>query len=315
MYPMSRENRDMSNPEVEGPTQTAPGKPCQGRSPTAVVTLMILSLLAGSAFADDDTDDVTTIMDLDDDLYETPGFETETDEKDEKDGSDWQFRLGLMAGFKPEYEGSEDYETAFGPSKRIAWRNTVILQGKNLRVQYRGDGYRVGALVGKESGRDEDDNDNLEGLGDVDGGWSAGVFGDYEITEHVSIVGEARQEYAGGHSGLLVDAGAQMTLPFSAPLLRVYTGVTFASSDYMEEFFSIDDQQSAASGKSTFDADAGIKNFTLSLSAGHKITGNWAVGAIIRYDRLVGDAGDSPIVKDGGSRDQFTGGVSLVYEF
>ena len=36
---------------------------------------------------------------------------------------------------------------------------------------------------------------------------------------------------------------------------------------------------------------------------------------IIRYDRLVGDAEDSPIVDDGGSRDQFTGGVSVAYQF
>ena len=83
----------------------------------------------------------------------------------------------------------------------------------------------------------------------------------------------------------------------------------------MEEFFSISSKQSANSGKPTYDADAGIKNVTLSLSAGYDITDNWVIGAIIRYDRLVGDAEDSPIVDDGGSRDQFTGGVSIAYQF
>jgi len=293
----------------KNPARPLPEGICRVRAAVSI-GMVLLYLLAGPALAD--ADDVTTFMDLDDDLQETPGFESEPSDEDR---SDWQIRLGVLAGFKPEYEGSDDYESVLAPNWRVAWRRTVILQGRNLRVQYRGDNYRVGALVGRESGRDEDDNDNLEGLGDVDSGWSAGLFGRYDITERVRLQAEGRQEFAGGHSGLVVDAGAEVTLPFNSPLLRAYAGVTYASSDYMEEFFSISNKQSAASGKPTFDADAGIKNVTLSLSAGYDITDNWVIGAIIRYDRLVGDAEDSPIVDDGGSRDQFTGGVSLAYQF
>mgnify|MGYP001821362424 CR=1 FL=1 len=271
---------------------------------------LALCLLAAPALAD--FEDVTSFMDLEDDFQETPGFEAEPSD-DARSG--WRIRLGILAGFKPEYEGSDDYEGVLAPSWRVAWRRTLILQGKNLRVQHRGDGYRIGALVGRESGRDEDDNDNLEGLGDVDSGWSAGLFGRYDIGEHVQLQAEGRQEFSGGHSGLVVDAGAEVELPFNGPQFRAYGGVTYASSDYMEEFFGISDKQSAASGKPTFDADAGIKNFTLSLSAGYDITDNWVIGAMLRYDRLVGDAEDSPIVDDGGSRDQFTGGVTLAYEF
>ena len=39
------------------------------------------------------------------------------------------------------------------------------------------------------------------------------------------------------------------------------------------------------------------------------------IGATVRYDRRVGDAEDSPIVDEGGSHDQFTGGVTLAYQF
>ena len=292
--------------------QSAPKIRCRARAARAITTALALCLLTGPALAAPDSSDITTITILDDGLQETPGFDTEPTSEEE---SDWSFRLGVIAGLKPEYEGSDDYESVLGPNWRVAWRDTVILQGKNLRVQYRGDNYLVGALFGGEPGRDEDDNDNLEGLGDVDSGWSAGLFGRYEITEQIRLLAAGRQEFAGGHGGLVFDAGAELKLSFNSPLLKAYAGVTYASSEYMEEFFSISNKQSAASGKRTYGADAGIKNLTLSLSAGHEITDNWVIGAIVRYDRLVGDAEDSPIVDEGGSRDQFTGGVSLVYQF
>ena len=300
----------MSYLRNKSPVQSAPENLYRARPVEFAAAILASCLLAGPAVAD--FDDVTTVMDLEDDFQETPGFDTRPANDDE---SDWDFRVGALVGFKPEYEGSDDYESVLAPNWRVAWRRTIVLQGKNLRVQYTGDNYRVGALVGKESGRDEDDNDNLEGLGDVDSGWSAGLFGRYDIDEHIRLQAEGRQEFAGGHSGLVVDAGAEVTLPFDSPLLRAYAGVTYASSDYMEEFFSISSKQSANSGKPTYDADAGIKNVTLALSAGYDITDNWVIGAIIRYDRLVGDAEDSPIVDDGGSRDQFTGGVSIAYQF
>lgn len=300
----------MSYSPDKGAVQSAINKLYRACPAVPLAVTLALCLLAGPALAE--SDDVKSFIDLEDDLQETPGYSTRPADDDE---SDWDFRVGLLVGFQPDYEGSDDYDSVLAPSWRVAWRRTVILQGKNLRVQYTGDNYRIGALVGGESGRDEDDNDNLEGLGDVDSGWSAGLFGRYDIDEHFRLQAEGRQEFSGGHSGLVVDVGAEVTLPLNLPFFRAYAGVTYASSDYMEEFFSISNKQSANSGKPTFDADAGIKNFTLTLSAGHDITDNWVVGAVIRYDRLVGDADDSPIVDDGGSRDQFTGGISLAYQF
>ena len=34
-----------------------------------------------------------------------------------------------------------------------------------------------------------------------------------------------------------------------------------------------------------------------------------------RYERLVGDAGNSPLIRQFGSRDQLSGGVGLTYTF
>ena len=116
---------------------------------------------------------------------------------------------------------------------------------------------------------------------------------------------EGRQEFADGHDGFVLDLGADIRLPFEKPWLRGYFGATLASDNYMNKFFSISGAQSAASGKKTFSADAGLKNLTFTLSSGYDITENWVIGAILRYDRLTGDAAGSPVVEDSGGKNQF----------
>ena len=40
---------------------------------------------------------------------------------------------------------------------------------------------------------------------------------------------------------------------------------------------------------------------------------SWGIYTYAKYDRLVGDAADSPLVTQLGSRDQFSGGLALTY--
>ena len=41
--------------------------------------------------------------------------------------SDWSVRLGAIGMYKPEYEGSDEYEFKGFPMIDINWRNTVFL--------------------------------------------------------------------------------------------------------------------------------------------------------------------------------------------
>ena len=159
------------------------------------------------------------------------------------------------------------------------------------------------------SGRDEDDNDKLEGLGDVDGSMEVGGFLSYRQKGFRFKMG-ARQGADSGHEGALVDLSAGTSLPFNKPLVFIALGTTWASDNYMESFFAVDNQQSADSGLKKYDADAGIKDVSISMTSGYRITNRWRIGGKLEYKRLVGDAADSPIVDD---ENQFLAGISLSY--
>lgn len=263
-----------------------------------------------SALADNEEDeDIIIFSDVAEDMDDAPGYDTEPEKEN------WNFSLGVIAGIKPDYEGSDDYEFAWVPDIRISWRDIIVFRGKSLRAIYRKDRLRAGALVAAEGGRDEDDNNALRGLGDVDSGAAVGAFLDYELIKRVTFQSEFRHEVAGGHGGALLDLGLSLRLPLDKPWVRTYFGTTIASDDYMEEFFAVNANQSAGSGLQQYDADAGVKSFTFSLASGYDITENWVIGATVIYSRLTGDAGDSPIVESRGSKDQVTAGLGLSYQF
>ena len=52
---------------------------------------------------------------------------------------------------------------------------------------------------------------------------------------------------------------------------------------------------------------------TTSLS--YQFSPRWGIQAYGRWERLVGDAGRSPLIRTYGSRDQFSAGLALSYTF
>ena len=238
-------------------------------------------------------------------IDEAPGYEDPKD-KERK----WTVSIGLTSGVSPDYEGSNNYDFGYGPNFALSWRDTIFYKGKTLGVNLiNNKNFKAGPIMSWTSGRDEDDNDKLEGLGDVDSSIEVGGFLSYR-KKPFRFKMEARQDADSGHEGALVELSAGTSLPFEKPLVFIALGTTWASDDYMESFFAVDAQQSADSGLKKYDAEAGIKDVSVSMTSGYKITNRWRIGGKLEYKRLVGDAADSPIVDD---ENQFLVGISLSY--
>jgi outer membrane scaffolding protein for murein synthesis (MipA/OmpV family) len=268
-------------------------------------TTMIVTGTASAGLGD--SDEMGLWADVSEDIDEAPGYE---DPKDSK--RKWALSLGVAGGVSPEYEGSEDYEFGLGPNLAGSWRGIFFFKGKTLGANLiRQKNLKIGPILSWTSGRDEDDNDTLDGLGDVDSSTELGGFISYRIKPWRFKL-EARQDVNSGHEGALVEVSAGTTLPFQKPLVFAALGTTWASDDYMESFFGIDSKQSADSGHKKYKAESGIKDVNISLTAGYPITNRWRLGGKIEYKRLVGDAADSPITDD---ENQFLAGFGLSYHF
>jgi outer membrane protein len=279
---------------------------CQRLSYFLMTAFFATVIVTDTASADMDTmDEIDLWADISEEIDEAPGYE------DPKDAErQWALSLGVAGGVAPDYEGSDDYEFGFGPNIAFSWRDRIFYKGKSLGANLlKTKNLKAGPILSWTSGRDEDDNNRLTGLGDVDSSIEAGGFIAYRM-KPMRFRMEVRQDVNSGHEGALVELSGGTGLPFDKPLAFFSLGATWASDDYMESFFGIDAQQSAASGLQEYSAESGIKDVNLGFTAGYSITNPWRVGGKLEYKRLVGDAEDSPIVDD---ENQFLAGITLSY--
>ena len=92
-------------------------------------------------------------------------------------------------------------------------------------------------------------------------------------------------------------------------------GTTYYSSDYNETYFGVTSSQSARSGLSKFRPDGGFSTVGGTVNTRYSFDQHWGLLGGVSYQRITGDAADSPLVDDEGSKNQYFGTLVLFYVF
>lgn len=239
-------------------------------------------------------------------------------------GPNAEVRVGIGAGFNPDYEGSDDYEPMALPlitaTNMLGFNFQPFALSYNL-AQYNSAsgiwGVGFGPRIAADFGRDEDANDALGGLGDVDASILPGGFVNLRLGPAMASL-EVGQDIADGHGGTVADFGLSTFIPLTQQIMLMPgVNATWVDDEYMQSYFGINATQAANSGYAVHNADGGFKSIGANINAVYAINENWAANALVGYDRLLGDAADSPIVADQGSANQFSVilGVSRGFSF
>jgi len=89
---------------------------------------------------------------------------------------------------------------------------------------------------------------------------------------------------------------------------------SFGSSDYMETYFGVDAEDSFRSRLPRFNANSGMRDFSITPGLVYHLNKSWHLGAGVRYMRLIGDAEDSPVVEVG-DENQWMAGLGVFYSW
>ncbi|MFN0192485.1 MAG: MipA/OmpV family protein [Aestuariivirga sp.] len=239
-----------------------------------------------------------------------------------------EVKLGVGAAALPDYEGSNEYTFIPFPSFEIEHEGFKL---KSSRLGVEADlipilGLDAGPIVrynfGRDSGVDDDVVSLLPEIGEsvevggyIAGGLPLNLLGldsNSILFARVDVI----QGLDGGHEGLTADVATGLITDFSDQFSLITAATaSFMSGGYADSMFGISAAGSAASGLAAYDPDGGLKDVGVAFIATYEWTDNWSGTLIGSYKRLVGDAADSPIVKDRGSPDQFFAGVSIGYAF
>jgi outer membrane protein len=152
-------------------------------------------------------------------------------------------------------------------------------------------------------------------LGDVNWAIEVGIFAEYWATDWFRTRVELRRGFI-GQNGYIADLSSDFVAPLGnqwsvsgGPRLRLATAAA------LQPYFGVDATQSVASGLPIFTPKTGLESVGAGGQVKYQWNSKWASRIYVEYQRLVGDAGDSPIVTQRGSPNQVTAGVGLSYSF
>lgn len=238
--------------------------------------------------------------------------------------SPWSAHIALGGAMMPEFPGSKDH--AFLPFglARLAYGDYYIeIAGPGAKINVIPGGViEAGPLVGYDGGRDDGvKNRVVKLLPEVDSSIEFGGFAKVKLKQVVNQMdslsfGVQFEKATEGHEGykasLQVSYGLQLSRAFHMSLDGT---VRFADKKYTNAYFGVTPAGAAASGLPAYNASSGIEKAGVALNARYMFSENWGVTGRVAYDRLLGDAAKSPIVKREGSENQLSGAVGVIYRF
>jgi outer membrane protein len=234
-----------------------------------------------------------------------------------QDSDDYRVRVGLGAQLQPEFVGADDHEVA------PLW-DLDIAKGTNPFPFEAPDdsfafslvsegGFSAGPAANIEWSRK--DSDVGAPLGKVKTTFEIGAFAQFQASESIRLRGELRKGI-NGHEGLVGAIGAdQIWRDGDRYVFSVGPRLRFSNGRYQRAYFGVDTAAAVASGLPAYRPDGGLHAMGLTSGLSYQFSPRFGMFGYAGYDRLIGDAGKSPIVRELGSRNQLSGGLGLSYTF
>jgi outer membrane protein len=230
---------------------------------------------------------------------------------------DVRVRVGLGGQVRPEFPGADDRE--FAP----VWDIDVARGTNEFKFEapddqfgialFSKDGFALGPAANLSNSRK--DKDVGAPLGKVPTTFEAGAFAEYYAGKSFRLRAELLKGI-GGHDGLIGSVGAdQFWRDGDRYVVSIGPRLLFSDSRYQRAYFGISPAAALASGLPAYRPSSGIHAVALASGLSYQFNPRWGLFGFGRYERLVGDAAKSPIVRDLGSRNQLSAGAGLSYTF
>ena len=234
-----------------------------------------------------------------------------------QENRDIRVRAGLGAQVRPDYYGAD--KTVVAPLVDID-----IARGDNLFefeapddhlaiAVINQDGLSIGPAANIASSRK--DSDVGAPLGKVKTTIEAGAFAQYQWGESIRLRAEVLKGI-GGHKGLVGALGAdKVWRDGDRYVFSVGPRLLVSDGRYQRAYFGVTPAAAVATGLPAYRPGGGIHGAALASGLSYQFSPRIGAFGFARYERLLGDAARSPVVREFGSRNQYSAGVGLNYSF
>ncbi len=234
-------------------------------------------------------------------------------------GNYWVVTIGGYGVIEPAFPGAKDYIFSGRPIIDIhqaGAREWLTLPNDAFSLTlYQTDNFRVGAAGDYLNHRDRSNASSaLQGIHDIDYTLEGGAFAEYYPAPFLRTRVELLQGVTGA-DGFEANFMADFIYrPTPQWLLTAGPRLQVVDDKYASAFFSLG-AADAGAGLGTYNAAGGVNFAGVDVTARYYLTDKFSIRAFAEWDRLLGDAANSPIVTQRGSADQFQAGIGAAYRF
>ena len=232
-----------------------------------------------------------------------------------QDSNDIRVRVGLGGQLRPKFVGAD--ESSLAPLFHVNFARGT----KEFAFSAPDDSPSVGVLskdgfslgpAGNIEGRRRD-SDVGAPVGSLPRTFEAGAFAQYLAGDSFRVRAELLKGI-NGHEGLVGTIGAdKIWRDGDRYVFSIGPRVLFSDARYQRAYFGVTPAASLASGLPAYRPGGGVHAVAVASGATYALDSRWGVFGYARYERLVGDAAKSPIIRELGSRNQMSGGIGLNY--
>ena len=234
-----------------------------------------------------------------------------------QDNRDYRVRVGPGIQFRPAFIGSQRSELA-------PWFDAEIARGTEqfkAVAPYKSSGiallstghFSFGPAVNIQVSRK--DSDVGAPVGKVPTTFEAGAFAQYDPSDSFRFRAQLLKGI-GGHKGLVGAVGVdRIWRDGDRYVFSIGPRIVLSDARYQRAYFAVTPAASLASGLPAYRPGGGIQGVAVASGMSYQLNSRWGLFGYARYERLVGDAARSPIVREFGSRNQLSGGIGLNYTF
>jgi outer membrane scaffolding protein for murein synthesis (MipA/OmpV family) len=230
----------------------------------------------------------------------------------------WLITLGAYAVVSPDFEGSSSYGVGGRPIfgiRRAGSREWLALPNDGIDIEvFETDRFRAGPVAALRFNRDTDRTvrgfERVGGKDGIDIAVEAGVFA--ELWPHNSWRTRVElREGVVGAGGLVADFSTDLVWRPGPWTFATGPRLTIADERYVEARFAVAPHQVTPT-LPLHQTSAGVTSVGFGFTAIYDWNERWRSRAYVEYERLVGDAGSSPLVE---SQDQVRFGIGTSVTF
>lgn len=234
--------------------------------------------------------------------------------------------VSLGVGAVPDYSGSSTGVVGLAPAARYQFHNSqrfIMLLGPTLMLNLvDSETWRAGPLLNYRFGRDNEVEDAVvKQMTEIDAEIEGGVFVQYNLAlsgtpfHRLNFSGDV----AGSGNGTVGHLRMMYWHPFSPGVIgNIGLGMSFGDDEFVQTYYGVRGTNVAlfpSLGGRAYEPNGGLTGVNVPFGMTLALTRKWLMSVGGRYERLQGDAADSPIVSQRGDSSQWIFGVGFSYLF